>query len=353
MKEKQYDILTFIGRYEPWHYGHQHVYDAACALGKKILILVGSSEASRSVRNPWDYEKRKMMITESILQSEHGIEKMKNTVIAPLSDITYNLSLWIEQVQSIVKEHTPNTANTPRIGIIGHSKDASSYYLQCFPMWESVEVPSYEDISGKPVSATHIREAYFQDGDAFYAGNTSPAVTSALVKFSKTTEFKRLQDEFNFTKAYKKSWESAPYPPTFVTVDAVVVQAGHVLLIRRKAAPGMGLWALPGGFIGQDETLKSAMLRELREETRIKVPSPVLEGSITHQRVFDDPYRSTRGRTVTHAFLIELRNVGKNLPRVKGSDDADKAKWVPLSEIKECDLYEDHYHIIREMIGYK
>ena len=90
--------------------------------------------------------------------------------------------------------------------------------------------------------------------------------------------------------------------------------------------------------------------RELREETRLKVPEPVLKGSIRKQKVFDDPHRSARGRTITHAFYIEL-SPNSELPRVKGSDDAKYAVWLPLAELDPATLFEDHYFIIQEMTG--
>jgi bifunctional NMN adenylyltransferase/nudix hydrolase len=120
-------------------------------------------------------------------------------------------------------------------------------------------------------------------------------------------------------------------------------------MIERKAQPGQGLMALPGGFLDGNETLKLAVIRELREETRIKVPAPVLAGSITKTQVFDSPYRSARGRTVTHAYLIELK--GEKLPKVKGGDDAAKAFWVPFSEVKPELMFEDHFHIVQAMVG--
>jgi bifunctional NMN adenylyltransferase/nudix hydrolase len=165
----------------------------------------------------------------------------------------------------------------------------------------------------------------------------------------KTKEYKNLCAENLFIKDYKKQWESSPYPPTFVTVDSLVTQSGHILLIKRKSAPGKGLWAIPGGFIKEDEKIVDSMIRELREETKIRVPAPVLKGSIIKSEVFDDPKRSMRGRTITHAFHIALPpNV--ELPPVKGSDDADKAVWFPISEVYREMMYEDHYDIILNMV---
>ena len=93
------------------------------------------------------------------------------------------------------------------------------------------------------------------------------------------------------------------------------------------------------------------MIRELREETRIKVPAPVLAGSIIKQQVFDDPYRSARGRTITHAFLIELKPDAQGLPKVKGGDDAQHALWVALGDLNPERLFEDHFQIIKTLIG--
>ena len=125
--------------------------------------------------------------------------------------------------------------------------------------------------------------------------------------------------------------------------------SGHVLMIKRKACPGMGLWALPGGFLNQNERILDGMIRELKEETGIKVPVPVLIGNIKGQQVFDDPNRSLRGRTITHAFFIELP--AGELPHIKGMDDAEKAKWIPLSFIREEELFEDHYQILNTFLG--
>jgi bifunctional NMN adenylyltransferase/nudix hydrolase len=158
-----------------------------------------------------------------------------------------------------------------------------------------------------------------------------------------------LLQEYHMVKKYKESWKAAPFPPTFMTVDAVVVQSGHILLVKRGDMPGKGLWALPGGFLNQEETMLDGAIRELKEETKIKVPVPVLKGSIKGSKTFDAPNRSARGRTITQAFHFDL-GVGE-LPKVKGSDDAEKAFWVPFNQVKQEKMFEDHFHIIDNFIN--
>ena len=142
-------------------------------------------------------------------------------------------------------------------------------------------------------------------------------------------------------------WAMAPYPVTFVTTDILVVKNGHVLVIRRKFNPGKGLLALPGGFINQNESIIDSAFRELKEETKIMMPKHELMKYIVDQRVFDHPDRSLRGRTITHAFCVKLPDGGQ-LPQVRGSDDAERAMWIPIADlyIRESEFYEDHSHII-------
>ena len=142
-------------------------------------------------------------------------------------------------------------------------------------------------------------------------------------------------------------------PGPHVTVDAAVVQAGHLLLIQRGSEYGGGQWALPGGFINRWETTEEAMLRELAEETQIKVPKKVLKGSIKDRRLYDDPHRSNRARIMTHAYHIRLDDSAGNLPKVKGSDDAQDARWFPIAQVQKMNaqMFEDHYSIIEDLLG--
>ena len=49
----QYDFAVFVGRFQPLHNGHQHVIDQALRSAKKLIILIGSADTARSIRNPF------------------------------------------------------------------------------------------------------------------------------------------------------------------------------------------------------------------------------------------------------------------------------------------------------------
>ena len=342
----KYDIAVFIGRFQPFHLGHLEVVLTALENAKYLTILVGSATSPRSHRNPWTFEERMRLVHDSI--PGHLRNRVK---IKPLEDAAYNDSRWIYNVQSSVERSAWEFGflNMPNVALIGHSKDQSSYYLKLFPQWESIEVSNH-----KGLDSTRIRGFYFFTPEieqvVDYTDMVPAPVVTWLTEFKKTKDYSYILNEYDHIRTYKKAWEAAPYPPVFVTVDAVVVQSGHVLLVRRRAAPGKGLWAMPGGFINQQERIEDAVIRELREETGIKVPDPVLRGSIVARDVFDDPNRSARGRTITHAFLFKLKD-DTSLPRVKGMDDADKARWIPIIDLKRENFFEDHIDIINNLIG--
>ena len=353
---KNYNLAVFIGRMQIVHLGHLSVISQGLEEAENVLVLIGSATSPRCHRNPFTYTERESMLLNSLSSDDR-----KRVIVLPLEDSAYNDSFWIQTVQSAVDRTAWKLGylSEPKVALIGHSKDESSYYLKMFPQWDSIEVSNYKNLN-----STQIRNSYFsnighmwiKNADGHKIGDlpqdhiVSTYVKEFLEKFLTTPEYKQICDEYEFVAKYKASWANAPYEPIFVTVDAIVVQGGHVLLVRRKANPGKGLWAMPGGFLNPEERIKNAVIRELREETKIKVPDPVLRGSIMANDVFDDPNRSARGRTITHAFLFKLKD-DLTLPVVKGADDAEKAKWVPISKIKRDEMFEDHYDILHNMLA--
>jgi bifunctional NMN adenylyltransferase/nudix hydrolase len=344
MNEQEFDFLVFIGRFQPFHLGHVKIIREGLAKAAEMIVLCGSAHQPRSTRNPWSSSEREQMI-----RGAFSAEENERIHIVPLMDMVYNDEAWVRGVQAavngLVAAYHGRPHVTPRIGLIGHSKDHSSFYLNLFPQWGNVAVNNHQQIN-----ATNIRHAVLEGNLDSVLSQLPGNVGELLTEFQASETLADIREEHAFVNRYKASWQAAPYEPTFVTVDAVLVQSGHVLMVERKARPGRGLLALPGGFVETDERLLDAALRELREETRVKVPEPVLKGSLGGQKVFDDPHRSARGRTITHAFYIEL-NPSDKLPKVKGSDDARRALWVPLAELDPTTIFEDHYFIIAEMTG--
>lgn len=333
----KYEYCVFIGRFSPFHRGHYSIIQEALKQAEKVIVVLGSYKRAPDPKNPWTAGEREKMMRASLTKEENE----KITVIC-VRDYFYNDNLWIADLTQQVFEATDGSEN---IALIGHEHDKSSYYLNLFPKWTSIKMKNIDEFP----HATELRYMYFTQ-DAGYKKYLHEKTVTYLEEFKKTESFKVLKASFDSLREYRAKWEGAPFKPTFVTVDAVVVKSGHLLVVRRKGAYGKGLIALPGGFLNQDETIKAGMLRELKEETAIKVDKSELEKAIQNSQVYDHPERSLRGKTITHAFYLDL-GYGP-LPQVKGQDDADRAWWISLRDfaLREEECFEDHFQIADDLI---
>lgn len=128
-----------------------------------------------------------------------------------------------------------------------------------------------------------------------------------------------------------------------LSVDAVVFgyEEGNisVLLIKRKYAPFKGQWAIPGGFVINDESLEDAVERELFEETGIKIN--YLEQLYT----FGKPDRDPRGRVVSVAYFGLVR---PNAFKINASTDAQQVQWFNINELPRLSF--DHKEILKTAI---
>mgnify|MGYP000571891481 CR=1 FL=1 len=129
----------------------------------------------------------------------------------------------------------------------------------------------------------------------------------------------------------------------YLAVDAVIIDPSpkKLVLIKRKKDPFKDHWALPGGFVEWGETTENACLREVYEETGLRIKIIDLVG------VFSDPKRDPRGHVVSVAYLC--------LPLtrdLRASSDAKHADWISISEILKGNirLAFDHYDIIRKAV---
>lgn len=122
-----------------------------------------------------------------------------------------------------------------------------------------------------------------------------------------------------------------------VTVDALILKGKQILLIRRGAEPFKGYWALPGGYVGWDETIQDAIKREVLEEVGLEVTA------LKQLPVYSDPGRHPR-QCIDIPFLVSVEG------EIKAGDDAKDAKYFDLNSLPE--LAFDHQLIIEDYTRY-
>jgi bifunctional NMN adenylyltransferase/nudix hydrolase len=342
---KDFDYLVYIGRFQPFHNGHLALLKSALERTRHVIAVLGSARRARNIKNPFSDQERERMILATAAETI-GPDVAHRLSVCPVRDY-YDDTRWVSAVQEAVRLVAGRSA---KIGVVGHLKDHSSYYLQAFPEWDLIE-----ESNQTQHSATGVRELYFRSAGGplpvELASIVPPAVLRFLESFRATPEYADLIDEFGHVVSGERAWAGAPYPPVFATVDAVLRARDHVLLIKRGASPGKGQWALPGGFIEPRQRLLEGAVRELQEETRIDLPPALLRQSLAGREVFDHPDRSVRGRTITHAFFFDLGTQAP--PAVAAADDAAQASWMPICELltNETMIFEDHLHIIDRFLG--
>jgi 8-oxo-dGTP diphosphatase len=128
-----------------------------------------------------------------------------------------------------------------------------------------------------------------------------------------------------------------------VTVDIVIftIHTGilKVLLVKRGIPPFAGQFAIPGGFVHEDESLEQAALRELREETG------VADVYLEQLYSFGEPKRDPRGRVITVAYFALISSAQSPL---RAGTDAAEAAWYPVNQAPA--LAFDHNEILHYAI---
>lgn len=136
-----------------------------------------------------------------------------------------------------------------------------------------------------------------------------------------------LRDRNGLTeKEFLMQYRPGEYSRPSVAVDLVIFARPEakteLLMIRRGGHPCLGMWALPGGFVGPEETTEAAALRELKEETNAEGKDLELLG------VFSDPWRDPRTRVISVAYLALTDLQGQC---IQAGDDANHVRWFEAS----------------------
>lgn len=299
---------VFIGRFQPLHQGHQVVINNMINNTDRQLILIGSSNNTGTVRNPYSYETR----------SEQIKKMFPSITTAPLNDYLYNDAQWFTKVRSTIEDY----AKSDHVIVYGHTKPDNEY-LSWFTNYTYVEIDPECDTSG-----TAIREI---------AGEHRLLPHTA-------------QEDFDFYQNEKLQFKDYPYPETlnFVCADALVATMDNeILLIKRKNAPGKGKWALPGGFKNNNETFYECAARELLEETGINIDN--INYKTTKSRLFDSPRRAHGG--ILRTTMCRMYIISNKVP-IAANDDAAEVEWFQLNTVlNDLDMFHDHRDIISELTG--
>lgn len=333
------DVAVYVGRFQPFHLGHLALLKHALELAPTVVVVMGSAWQARTPKNPLTWQERAEVVRLALGDEERGRVKF-----LPMRD-HYDELRWVRAVQRGVADLCGEAAS---VALVGHHKDATSEYLRSFQGWTVISVERVPGADGSALrdalyaSASHNVEATL----AALVGQAPASTLDFLRAWVRLPHLEAITHEWRLLCEEKARWAGAPYPPVFVTVDAVVRCAGHVLVIQRGKAPGQGLYAVPGGFIEQRETVYQSCLRELQEETHLPVPDLALRASLVDVAVFDHPDRSQRGRVITHAHFFDLGE--RELPEVEAGDDAQAVEWMPTARLPALEdrFHDDHFHML-------
>lgn len=342
-------VTVCVMHAQPFHRGHQAMLEHALALPGQVVVVLADAHQARTPATPFTLAER---------------EKMLRNSLPPLSQERVHVLPMRNLPQRAQREQSIERGVKALIHQWGCPPDTPVAMLDCARHANDPQVLrpggwSCELLPPAPgLARNELLELWLGAGLEVppsrwdqLAQELPPASLTAMRQLSASPVFADLADEWRMLMRYRQAWASAPYPPTFVTVDAVLACAGHVLLIERAQAPGKGLMALPGGFIDPRDSTWQSAVRELREETQLQVSEADLAAACRGQAVFDHPDRSQRGRTITHAFHIDLGDAP--LPFIEAADDARDARWVPIAELKDWSsrLHDDHFFILDHFLG--
>ncbi|ESQ89481.1 NUDIX domain-containing protein [Asticcacaulis benevestitus] len=290
--------FAIAGHFAPLSREEAAVILDVCSRYGQVVVCITGADCAPSTQTPWSAGEREAMI---------------RAVLGPLAErVTFH-----------------------------HVRDRR--YRSDLASKSAVETVAMESL---PDIAAPIRAAFLREGPGGVRDLVPEAVLAWLQAFASTPAFAHLHAEQVYIDDYRKSWAVSPYPPILVTVDAVIEHGDHVLLVKRGGQPGRGQWALPGGFLNDDETLLAAAVREVREETGLDLAPEAIAQHLLGSQVFDDPKRSARGRTLTHAYHFRFSQ--GEVPKVEAADDAEEAVWVPVATLERLrdQIFEDHGDIL-------
>lgn len=291
---------VYVGRFQPPHTAHIGSVLHALEAAPRVLVLPGSANLARSVRNPWSAPERASMFRAALREAGAVVGRV---VFRPLPD-HFDAERWAAEVRAqAASVFGPAAA----LALVGFEKDASSAYLGWFPGWSRLNVPQTPGLN-----ATDLRRALFEGQPLPPA--VPAAVRAFLEAFAHTPAFTRLQAEWRAVAAAR----AALPPGVHLAEERWLWRAEERVMLHTRSGPiGQGLWELPGHVLPPGQ--------------------PPRAGATA---VFDHPARALVAPTAAHIYLAE-------------PPPAFACRPVPLTTALACPrrFFEDHHVILTRLLG--
>lgn len=335
-------LYTVIMRAQPLHKGHEHIIKEALSKcltepNSRLLVLLGSSNKVRSMKNPFTFGERQKMVREVFDYDDY--------LIQPLPDFDYDDNAWEENLHKTI-----NNAAKKFFGsqyylpvLVSGDKDGDDELRKSWARGAEVLSVSAKELLGYSLSATSIREEMCKG--------------RVPVELLPNYDYDLLLKGFDFLKKeseniakYKELWKGVPFPVQFSATDALIRDSsGRYLLIERGGDIGEGYLALVGGFLEEDLTYEENMKKEVKEEVGIDLDS--VPHSIVTSWLCDEPNRDVRARITTVAFLVQLHTNFKDIDNLCAGDDAKGIYFCNSEGFLDTPMWADHCGIARKLLN--
>jgi len=305
---KPYDLIVFIGRFQPFHLGHYKVVQEALTQTDKLLFILGGSNSPCNSRNPYSIEEREHLIIKSLTPKE--ISYIRFQSIPDYADD----EVWMTALENIINQVV--TSPNDKVAIIGHEKDSSSYYLrQCAEKWHVIMPPNIF-----MMSASDVRDNLYNELPIDNQMVNTGAAQSAISILEGTTNFTKFKREYANIKLLETTRSNSKFPIEYVQTVGIVKYKEFYLVLKTNDE-----LSFPSGTIENNRIAEETIVTYILNQTNIVTPLFNLK-PMDYKRA-NTTRLSLYGASSTYTYVYDL-SANCNLPKINKS-----SQWLHYLEL--------------------